>query len=336
MNLVQWDEIKHQIETSKDIDVLTQMENQLEAMRIWAKQEKMGTETQNQIAEYKLRCSRKIGKWSSELEKKRGRKPEDNSQQPVENSTKSETLENVGLDPKSITRKEAIASIPDEVFEEYIAFTKAKGEELTTSGVVRVARKIQRDARPDNKLLPFPKDKYRTIVIDPPWPIEKIIREERPNQTVIDYPTMTIEEIKSFPINDIAMQDGCHVYMWTTHKFLPASFEIFELWGVKYQCLLTWVKNVGMTPYSFMYSTEHVLFGRIGNLDLLKKGKRLDFVAKATGHSIKPDEFYNLVREVSPQPRIDVFNRRPIEGFSRYGNEVELTLQNEAAVFNVA
>ena len=164
---------------------------------------------------------------------------------------------------------------------------------------MKIARNLQREERNDNKLIPLPKNKYRTIVIDPPWPIEKIPREVRPNQTIIDYPTMSIEEIKAFPLKDIAFEDGCHVYLWTTHKFLPASFEIFSAWGVKYECLLTWVKNVGFTPFSFMYSTEHVLFGRIGSLELLKKGKRLDFQAKTAGHSVKPDIFYDLVKEVS-------------------------------------
>ena len=172
----------------------------------------------------------------------------------------------------------------------------------------------------------LPERKYRCIVIDPPWPMKKIERKERPNQGIeLDYPTMSIEEIKAFPLADMAERDGCHIYLWTTHKYLPIAFEIFTAWGVEYQCLLTWVKNIGFTPFSFMYSTEHVLFGRIGSLDLLKNGERLDFQAKATGHSVKPDIFYNLVKKVSPEPRIDIFNRREIKGFDYYGNETNLS-----------
>ncbi|MCD6317654.1 hypothetical protein J7M02_01150, partial [Candidatus Aerophobetes bacterium] len=114
---------------------------------------------------------------------------------------------------------------------------------------------------------------------------------------------------------------GAHIYLWTTHKFLPVAFEVFKEWKVKYQCLLTWVKDVGFTPFSWMYSTEHILFGRIGSLDLLKKGRRLDFKGKVREHSRKPDEFYDLVREVSPEPRLDVFSREKREGFDQWGNE---------------
>ena len=46
---------------------------------------------------------------------------------------------------------------------------------------------------------------YRTIVIDPPWPVEKIEREERPRQTrELDYPTMTLEEIGQPPPHEAA------------------------------------------------------------------------------------------------------------------------------------
>jgi len=165
--------------------------------------------------------------------------------------------------------------------------------------------------------------KYRTLTIDPPWPIEKILRDVRPNQFDIEYPTMTMDEITDLPVPDLASEDGCHIYLWTTHKHLPDAFDLLDAWGARYQCLLTWVKNVGMTPFSWMYSTEHCLFARIGDLQLLKMGERLDFQAKVREHSRKPDEFYDLVRRVSPEPRLDMFGREGRDGFTVWGNEAD-------------
>lgn len=167
----------------------------------------------------------------------------------------------------------------------------------------------------------LPKKKYQTIVVDPPWPMKKIQREERPNQAEWDYPKMTIEEIMALPIEAIADENGCHLYLWTTQKYLPNALNIVAVWGFKYQCIMTWVKNVGMTPFSWMYSTEHVVFATKGSLELLKKGLRLDFNGKVREHSRKPDEFYTRVSEASPGPRIDYFSREAREGFEQYGNE---------------
>lgn len=168
----------------------------------------------------------------------------------------------------------------------------------------------------------IPIGKYSCLIVDPPWPMQKIERDVRPNQVEFDYPTMSEDELKVFPLPDWTADD-CHLYLWTTQKHLPLALRLAEHWGFKYQCLMTWVKNVGFTPFSWMYSTEHVLFCTKGNLPLLALGKRLDFSAKVREHSRKPDEFYDLVREVSPGPRLDVFSREKRDGFEQYGNEVE-------------
>ncbi len=170
---------------------------------------------------------------------------------------------------------------------------------------------------------PLPKGDYRCIVIDPPWPVQKIIREVRPNQTeALDYPTMPVEKIDELCGKVLKAHTSTHVYLWTTHRFLPDAFELFKSWDVNYECLMSWVKNVGPTPFSWMYDTEHVLFGRRGSLPLLRNGLRLSFSAKATGHSIKPEIFYERVCEASPGPRLAMFERTQREGFEVWGDEL--------------
>lgn len=171
---------------------------------------------------------------------------------------------------------------------------------------------------------PFPSKKFRCLIIDPPWPVKKIEREKRPNQGIaLDYPTLSLKEIAKLPVPKLANPAGCHVYLWVTHKFLPEGLRLFEKWGVKYQCVLTWIKSTGMTPFSWMYNTEHVLFGRIGNLDLLRYGVKLSFGGKKREHSRKPESFYDIVRIVSPRPRMDLFAREKRKGFDAWGDEVK-------------
>jgi len=163
--------------------------------------------------------------------------------------------------------------------------------------------------------------KYRTLIIDPPWPIEKLMLQKMPGQDAMPYATMTLEEIRALPVADLVHPDGCHLYLWTTHKHLPAALGIMSAWGFKYLCVLTWIKNQGFTPFSFMFSTEHVLFGHVGHVPFLKIGARLDFAEARREHSRKPEIFYNLARTVSPGPRLDMFAREGHEGFETWGAE---------------
>jgi ParB/RepB/Spo0J family partition protein len=199
-------------------------------------------------------------------------------------------------------------------------------EEETITGAVRQLNRSQQEAerkeRVENTLQQLPEGKYRTIVIDPPWPVQKILRDVRPRQVTMDYPTMEVAEIARLPVPDVAMRDGCHIYLWTTHKYLPEALDLFTEWGVKYQCLMTWVKPTGMTPFTWMYSTEHVLFGRFGTLKVQKVGLKLSFEAPAMNHSEKPSVFYERVREASPEPRLEMFARKDREGFTVWGNEI--------------
>jgi N6-adenosine-specific RNA methylase IME4 len=167
---------------------------------------------------------------------------------------------------------------------------------------------------------PPPVGRYRTLVIDPPWPTERMIPFEE-GGTSLDYPTMILEEIAALPVGEWAA-DGCHLYLWVTHRFLPAGLRLLEGWGARYHCVMTWRKNGGMTPRSWMFDTEHVLFARIGTLPLEQLGLSLIFDADRAGHSVKPDVFYERVIAASPEPRLEMFARREREGFTAWGAEV--------------
>jgi len=169
----------------------------------------------------------------------------------------------------------------------------------------------------------LPQGKFQTIVLDPPWPMKKINRNVSPEQVEFDYPTMTIEEIKKLDIIKCFADDDCHIFLWTTQKFLPVSFQLFKEWNVKYVFTMVWHKNGGFQPFNLpQYNNEFILYGKIGNPPFVTT-KDFDtcFSADRTGHSEKPKEFYDLLTRITAGRRLDCFNRRKIEGFTGWGNE---------------
>jgi len=199
-----------------------------------------------------------------------------------------------------------------------------RGEKPLTKAIQDVARievseKIKEISTNEVKR---PDGVFDVIVIDPPWPIEKIERDVAPNQVGLDYPTMTIEEIKALKI---PCAEDCHVWLWTTQKYLPAAFEILKEWGLKYVCTFVWHKPGGFQPFGLpQYNCEFALYARLGApkfVDL--KDLKLCFDAPRTGHSEKPEVFYDMVRRVTIGRRLDMFNRRKIEGFETWGNEAK-------------
>jgi N6-adenosine-specific RNA methylase IME4 len=162
---------------------------------------------------------------------------------------------------------------------------------------------------------------YDAIVIDPPWPMQKIEREVRPNQALFDYPTMNEEELSRL---EIPTADDCHVWTWTTAKFLPMALRLIDAWGLKYVCPFVWHKPGGFQPVGLpQYNCEFALYARRGSPVFADtKAFSLCFDAPRGAHSEKPEAFYDTVRRATVGRRLDMFGRRIIDGFESWGNEV--------------
>jgi N6-adenosine-specific RNA methylase IME4 len=172
--------------------------------------------------------------------------------------------------------------------------------------------------------------KYKTIVIDPPWPIslsgEFKGKHKRP--LTLPYPTMNLVEISSLDINRIGYH-GVHIYLWTVNKFLRDAFSILEKWGVFYHITITMVKPSGLAPsIGYVFASEYCLMGFLGKPMIpFSRCGALNWIKNANNHgehSRKPDTFYKVVEATSPGPRIDLFARRLRAGWDLMGNEIDM------------
>lgn len=170
--------------------------------------------------------------------------------------------------------------------------------------------------------------KYRTIVADPPWRYRQtriLTTAKRPEtrpEADAQYQTMTVEDIAALPIKEQA-DDDAHLYLWVTNPKLFEALPVVEAWGFEYVTLLTWRKlgTLGL-GYYFRGDTEHVIFAVRGKAPIEpSKRARNWFAAPKTGHSRKPDQFYEMVERVSPGPYLELFARRRRFGWDVWGNE---------------
>lgn len=177
--------------------------------------------------------------------------------------------------------------------------------------------------------------KYNLIVIDPPWNVKKIKRKVRPNQIEMDYPTMSLDEIKNLNVKSLA-KDECWIFLWTTQKYLFKTKDVLEHWGFKYLHTSVWEKTYGisngMPLFGFRYNCEFILIGyNKVKPSLWIKGKPLIplcFQAENIKHSKKPDKFYKMIEPLGNE-RIDIFARNTREGWDVWGNEIKEETQRK-------
>jgi N6-adenosine-specific RNA methylase IME4 len=185
----------------------------------------------------------------------------------------------------------------------------------------------QHNECPLDRLVYIPHGGFRTIVADPPWDVVRSFgganwaNGERDRKD-LDYPTMTVNEICALPVGQIVNKDA-HLYIWTTGGFLERTFEVGKAWGFKYVSTLVWCKpRGGFVGGAFYPNVEFVLFFRSGKSDAKSKVNTQWWEWPRGKHSTKPEQFQDIVERVSNGPYLEMFARRPRDGWVVWGNEI--------------
>lgn len=188
-------------------------------------------------------------------------------------------------------------------------------------------------------MLDYPK--FQIIYADPPWSYnDKALNR---GGALRHYQTMSIEQIKSLPVNQISA-DNCTLFLWATFPKLPDAFAVIDAWGFTYKtCAFVWIKTNKRTnpdQFSFLPTDSFDSFWGMGNWTrsnaeiclLAVKGKpiRLNadvhqiIYAPISKHSSKPPETRDrIVQFCGDLPKIELFARNSTNGWFTYGNQVK-------------
>ena len=200
--------------------------------------------------------------------------------------------------------------------------------------------------------LPLPAGPFATVVADPPWDYSRkfsgggtsgyspVHHSRGGNRGAANhYNTMTLDQLLCLPVGEV-VADQAHLWLWTTGAFVVEAHELAEAWGFSPKGVIPWIKvkkdavshverdqdlraavRMGMGLY-VRWVAEFVLFAVKGKLPALNHDVKGVVFAERREHSEKPDELYELVEQISPGPRLELFARRPRVGYEVWGLEV--------------
>ena len=166
--------------------------------------------------------------------------------------------------------------------------------------------------------------RYKTIVIDPPWPGPSEARSLKGGRNVvIPYQTMTGIQIAALRIPDLAAE-GASLWMWVPSRQMADAGLLIELWGFRYAGLHIWQKPPGLGLW-MRHDAEFLLRGVLpGAAVKLPAPVQTHHWKRPRRHSEKPAEAYAMIAELCDGPRIDIFARQARPGFEAWGNEAPI------------
>lgn len=174
--------------------------------------------------------------------------------------------------------------------------------------------------------------RYRTIVADPPWTVQRTmgVGGRRARATEVPYDMLTVEQIKAIPVADLA-EDDAHLYLWSTRRAFREgeAAGVARAWGFRPVGEVIWgLRNAGMGKPPIVNDHEPVLVAVRGALPFDSGGPlmgvqwwRQTYIGGGKAHSAKPEAFLDHVELWSPAPRLEMFARRARFGWDTWGDE---------------
>lgn len=281
-------------------------------------------EVVNKAVALKIRFERKAGEFLKTMEKQG---PGDYKR--YHDDTLRPSLSDIGVSRLQSSRWQKLAAIPEQVIETALANANDSKRELTTNSILKQApvatsQKRKAEAKSSGRsgfVTEFSElagSQFSCFYVDPPW---RYSNQATRSSTDNHYPTLSVDEICAFPVKEVAANNA-HLHLWTTNAFLFECPKIFGAWGFEFKSSFVWVKpQIGIGNY-WRNSHEILLLAVKGNLTSQDKSLRSWGEFERRCHSAKPDQIRGYIENMSPGPRLEMFGRCDVPGWTVFGNEI--------------
>lgn len=217
----------------------------------------------------------------------------------------------------------------------------AEEKSITAYSLYSVQAESRTKLNPLEGLYPkLPNAQYDIIYADPPWDYggkmqydKSVIKSENENfdrkiflsSASFKYPTLTIKQLKTLPVANIAAPDSL-LFMWTTGPQLANAVELSNAWGFEYKTVaFVWDKMIHNPGRYTLSQTEFVLVFKKGKIPSPRGARNIRQMVRVPRgtHSEKPHEvIYGITKMFPTQRKIELFARRNYEGWENWGLEI--------------
>jgi len=341
-DLIRYETAKAALAECRTVDEVKAVHDKAEAVRIYAR---MANDVQLEIdaAEIRLRAERRMGLLIREMNLHKGGRPKvktGTDEEPVSEPVK---LADLGVDKKLSSRAQKVGGIADRAFE---AMLNRMRQEMAESRVRVSLDLVSRDKKDKAKAdhaarihdgcdvddlhaLVADGRKFKAILIDPPWQFVARSDKGEGRSAGEHYTTSGLDPIKALPLTELADTD-CVMFMWMVDWCPKWALELIEHWGFEHKTTaFTWAKQTESGEgwhmgqgYWTRANPEDCWLATKGHPQRIHADVRQLVVAPVMEHSRKPDEIHDRIMRLVDGPYLEIFARRPREGWVTYGNEI--------------
>ena len=222
------------------VEDVKEIRDKAEAVRTYAERAGLGLEQQNAAAEVRLRAERRAGEMLAKMALHGGDRRGADAPDRV-------TLGDLGVSKDQSARWQKLARVTAGDFDAHVAAVKERGEELTTAGLLRLAKPARRKAAksvpneetPDAGVVETLAElvdsdaKFGCLYVDPPWPGW---------ESGDDAPT--VGELSALPVGVLAAETA-QLHLWVPDRHLCAALGMMHVWGFEYGGTFAWCRPSG-------------------------------------------------------------------------------------------